>query len=116
MATNPEATAAIIMSTSSRPAKPGVPEKPRKLLTAAELPAPAEVFDGVGEAVWIDVIRKMDEVYNDLLQYEVALEEKNSALEASHQFIESVLSSMSACNRSMVAFAASIAASAMSTT
>ena len=101
MATNPEATAAIIMSTSNRPAKPGVaarpgvPEKQRKLLTAAELPAPAEVFDGVGEAVWIDVIRKMDEVYNDLLQYEVALEEKNSALEESHQFIESVLSSMS---------------------
>jgi two-component system sensor histidine kinase HupT/HoxJ len=37
----------------------------------------------------------MDEVYNDLLQYEVALEEKNAALEASHQFIESVLASMS---------------------
>ena len=31
----------------------------------------------------------MDEVYNDLLQYEVALEEKNAALEESHQFIES---------------------------
>jgi len=37
----------------------------------------------------------MDEVYNDLLQYEVALEEKNAALEESHQFIESVLASMS---------------------
>jgi two-component system sensor histidine kinase HupT/HoxJ len=83
------------MSTSNRPAKPGVPEKPRKLLAASDLPAPAEVFDGVGEAVWIDVIRKMDEVYNDLLQYEVALEQKNAALEESHQFIESVLSSMS---------------------
>ncbi|MDQ5941231.1 MAG: two-component system, NtrC family, sensor histidine kinase HupT/HoxJ [Pseudomonadota bacterium] len=87
------------MSTSSRPAKPaagtGESAKPRKLMKAAELPAPAEVFDGVGEAVWIDVIRKMDEVYNDLLQYEVALEEKNAALEESHQFIESVLSSMS---------------------
>jgi two-component system sensor histidine kinase HupT/HoxJ len=86
------------MSTSSRPAKSeksGSPEKPRKLLAATDLPAPAEVFDGVGEAVWIDVIRKMDEVYNDLLQYEVALEEKNAALEESHQFIESVLSSMS---------------------
>jgi two-component system sensor histidine kinase HupT/HoxJ len=37
----------------------------------------------------------MDEVYNDLLQYEVALEEKNAALEESQQFIESVLASMS---------------------
>lgn len=48
-----------------------------------------------GEQAWIEVIQKMDEVYNDLLQYEVALEEKNAALEASHQFIESVLASMS---------------------
>ena len=58
---------------------------------------------GVGEHVWIDVIQKMDEVYNDLLQYEVALEEKNAALEESQQFILSVLTSMSdillVCNR-----------------
>jgi two-component system, NtrC family, sensor histidine kinase HupT/HoxJ len=88
------------MSTSGRPAKPGGKggarnEAPRRLLEGADLPAPADVLDGVGEGVWIDVIRKMDEVYNDLLQYEVALEEKNAALEESHQFIESVLSSMS---------------------
>lgn len=51
--------------------------------------------DGLGESAWIEVIQKMDEVYNDLLQYEVALEEKNAALEESHQFIESVLASMS---------------------
>ncbi len=59
--------------------------------------------DEIGEQAWIEVIRKMDEVYNDLLQYEVALEEKNAALEESHQFIESVLASMSdiliVCNR-----------------
>lgn len=48
-----------------------------------------------GEDVWIEVINKMDEVYNDLLQYEVALEEKNQALEDSQQFISSVLTSMS---------------------
>ncbi|NJD26137.1 MAG: PAS domain-containing protein [Betaproteobacteria bacterium] len=64
------------MSTSAPPANPAGP-----------LPE--------GEQAWIEVIRKMDEVYNDLLQYEVALEEKNSALEESHQFIESVLASMS---------------------
>ena len=59
---------------------------------------PAELLgaaDGIGEQAWIEVIQKMDEVYNDLLQYEVALEEKNAALEESHQFIESVLASMS---------------------
>ena len=51
--------------------------------------------EGVGEDVWIDVIRKMDEVYSDLLQYEVALEEKNAKLEETQKFIFSVLTSMS---------------------
>ncbi|MBI4756889.1 MAG: PAS domain-containing protein [Betaproteobacteria bacterium] len=37
----------------------------------------------------------MDEVYADLLQYEVALEEKNARLEESQQFILGVLTSMS---------------------
>ncbi len=56
-----------------------------------------------GEDVWIDVIQKMDEVYHDLLEYEVALEDKNTALEESQHFIMSVLTSMSdiliVCNR-----------------
>ena len=59
-----------------------------------------------GEDVWLDVIRKMDEVYSDLLQYEVALENKNAALEESQRFIVSVLSAMSdlllVCNRAGV--------------
>lgn len=88
------------MSTSNPPAK-GRAKRP--LLEAGALPLTGAVLEGVGETVWIDVIHKMDEVYNDLLQYEVALEEKNAALEASHQFIESVLASMSdiliACDR-----------------
>jgi two-component system, NtrC family, sensor histidine kinase HupT/HoxJ len=67
----------------------------RPLLDSSLLPESAEMLDGVNETVWIEVIQKMDEVYNDLLQYEVALEEKNAALESSQQFIESVLSSMS---------------------
>jgi two-component system sensor histidine kinase HupT/HoxJ len=37
----------------------------------------------------------MDEVYNELLQYEVVLEKKNTELEESQQFIYSILSSMS---------------------
>jgi two-component system sensor histidine kinase HupT/HoxJ len=60
----------------------------------ADLPGDSPLPPG-GEQAWIEVIQKMDEVYNDLLQYEVALEEKNAALEESHQFIESVLASMS---------------------
>ena len=72
------------------------PKRPAaSLIAPGDLPEPAALFDGVNEAVWIEVIQKMDEVYNDLIQYEVALEEKNAELEQSHQFINSVLSSMS---------------------
>ncbi|MCP5312169.1 MAG: PAS domain S-box protein [Chromatiaceae bacterium] len=46
------------------------------------------------DAAWIEVIRKMDETYADLVRYQVELEEKNSSLEAAQQFIASVLSSM----------------------
>ncbi|HEY6896936.1 MAG TPA: PAS domain-containing protein, partial [Rhodocyclaceae bacterium] len=66
----------------------------------------AVVGAAAGEHVWMDVIQKMDEVYHDLLDYEVALEEKNAALEESQQFIVSVLTSMSdiliVCNRAGV--------------
>ena len=77
---------------------------PRRPLLGAERLADAPSgLDEVDETVWVEVIRKMDEVYNDLLQYEVVLEEKNAALEDSQQFIESVLASMSdiliVCNR-----------------
>ncbi|MGE0082424.1 MAG: sensor histidine kinase [Thiohalomonadaceae bacterium] len=46
------------------------------------------------ESAWIEVIQKMDEVYADLVRYQVALEEKNAALEEAQQFIRSVLASM----------------------
>ena len=46
------------------------------------------------EAGWIDVIHKMDDVYADLVRYQVELEEKNAALEVAQQFISSVLASI----------------------
>ena len=49
----------------------------------------------VSEDVWIEVIHKMDEVYNDLIQHEVALEQKNIALEDAQRFVLSILASMS---------------------
>ncbi|MFC0239327.1 sensor histidine kinase [Rhodopseudomonas telluris] len=56
------------------------------------LPSP---FEGDQEAAWIEVIRKMDEVYADLLRYETDLEEKNTALEEAQAFISSVIESVS---------------------
>ncbi|MGE5546159.1 MAG: sensor histidine kinase [Solirubrobacterales bacterium] len=47
------------------------------------------------ETAWIEVIHKMEEVYSDLIQYEIELEEKNAALEEAQRFITSVLSSVS---------------------
>jgi len=61
---------------------------------AAALRAHAPV-EGVDEATWLDVIQKMDEVYSQLVQDEIALEEKNAQLEQSQQFIFSLLTSMS---------------------
>ena len=61
-------------------------------------PVPADAAawpqEQAGEALWIEVIRKMDETYADLVRYQVELEEKNSALEEAQQFIASVLASM----------------------
>ena len=48
----------------------------------------------VPEAAWIEVIRKMESVYTDLVNTQVEVERKNSALEEAHQFIRSVLRSM----------------------
>lgn len=80
--------------------RPGISTVPR---STSPIPH-TEGLDALGEEVWIEVIRKMDEVYNDLLQYEVALEENNTALEESQQFVFSVLASMSdilvVCDRS----------------
>ncbi len=42
----------------------------------------------------MEVIQKMDEVYADLLRYQVELEEKNVALEEAEQFIRGVQASM----------------------
>ncbi|WP_139058749.1 sensor histidine kinase [Thiorhodococcus drewsii] len=55
---------------------------------------PVDGLDNRQDALWIEVIHKMDETYADLVRYQIELEEKNSALETAHQFISSVLASM----------------------
>jgi two-component system sensor histidine kinase HupT/HoxJ len=69
-------------------------DRPRSTFSQTHAHRSAELAD-VGEDVWLEVIHKMDEVYSDLLQYEVALEQQNAKLEESQQFILSVLTSMS---------------------
>ncbi len=48
-----------------------------------------------GEPEWLEVLRKMDDVYTHLLLYQTALEDKNDELEKTQQFVLSVLTSMS---------------------
>ena len=60
------------------------------LLDQVRLPS-----DSPDEAGWIEVIQKMDEIYADLVHYQVELEEKNAQLEQAQRFISGVLSSMS---------------------
>lgn len=52
-------------------------------------------FDDAQEDAWIEVIRKMDEVYSDLLRYEVDLESKNAELEEAQAFVTNVIESVS---------------------
>lgn len=52
-------------------------------------------LDAAGEASWIEAIHRMEEVYNNVLRYQVELEEKNEALEEAQQFILSILTAMS---------------------
>lgn len=60
-------------------------------------------LDGSGEAMWVDVIHRMEEVYSELLRNETDLERKNAELEEAQTFISSVVASVSdiliACGR-----------------
>jgi two-component system sensor histidine kinase HupT/HoxJ len=69
-------------------------DRPASLIAQLAAHTPIE-FDGEREGAWIEVIRKMDEVYADLLRYEVDLEQKNAALEQAQSFISSVIESVS---------------------
>jgi two-component system, NtrC family, sensor histidine kinase HupT/HoxJ len=68
---------------------------PRPTSGFGELPPSGDAPAGIDEGAWLDVIHKMDEVYQQLVHDEIALEEKNTQLEQSQQFIMSLLSAMS---------------------
>ncbi len=74
-----------------------MPDHVKPHLPHAEPAAPPEMphLSSIQETAWIEVIRKMEEVYSDLIRHEVDLEEKNKALEEAQRFITSVLSAMS---------------------
>jgi two-component system, NtrC family, sensor histidine kinase HupT/HoxJ len=46
------------------------------------------------EEAWIEVIQQMDRVYGELIESQIALEEKNAELESAQEFIGSVVSAM----------------------
>lgn len=68
-------------------------QKDRLPVGAPSQPGRLPIGEG-GEAVWIDVIQKMDEVYSELVESQTELEEKNARLEEAHAFIGSVLAAM----------------------
>ena len=49
----------------------------------------------VDDHAWIDVIQQMDNIYVELVQHQIKLEEKNAELGNAQLFIQSVVSSMS---------------------
>ncbi|MBL8331414.1 MAG: PAS domain-containing protein [Rubrivivax sp.] len=82
-------------STEDRARRPALPSP---MLTELA----GQPLEGVDESTWVDVIHKMDEVYQQLVADEMALEAKNAELEQQQQFIFSLLQAMSdvlvACN------------------
>jgi two-component system, NtrC family, sensor histidine kinase HupT/HoxJ len=58
------------------------------------IPEPLAPQAASGEAVWMEVIRKMDETYADLVGHQVELEKKNAALEEARAFIDDVMGAM----------------------
>lgn len=65
----------------------------RNSLTA-QVPDAQHLNPTMTDDAWVEVIQRMDAIYADLVNSQVALEDKNAELEQAHQFIESVLSSM----------------------
>ncbi len=51
-------------------------------------------FDAAREKAWVDVIQTMDILYAELVDNQIELERKNTALEDAQQFIRSVLGAM----------------------
>ncbi len=49
----------------------------------------------VDDQAWIKVIERMDNIYADLVHYQVKLEQKNAELENTQNFVQSVISSIS---------------------
>ncbi|MBB4197156.1 PAS domain-containing sensor histidine kinase [Rhodoblastus sphagnicola] len=70
------------------------PPRPENILALAGAGDDGELSDGQ-ESVWQEVVKRVDEVYSDLLRYESDLEAKNAELEEAQRFISSVIASVS---------------------
>jgi two-component system sensor histidine kinase HupT/HoxJ len=68
--------------------------RPEHILDLASSGREAELTDNQ-ESVWRDVVKRVDEVYSDLLRYEADLEHKNAELEEAQSFISNVIASVS---------------------
>lgn len=58
-------------------------------------PTPLPQKTSFTEEAWMEVIRKMDAAYADLIGYQVQVEEQNTALEEARSFFDSVQAAMS---------------------
>jgi two-component system sensor histidine kinase HupT/HoxJ len=69
-------------------------ERPENILALAGAGEESALTDNQ-ESVWREVVKRVDEVYSDLLRYEADLESKNAELEEAQSFISSVIASVS---------------------
>jgi two-component system sensor histidine kinase HupT/HoxJ len=71
-----------------------VPQNQPQHSLTEQVPDAQHLNPATADDAWVEVIQRMDVIYADLVNSQVALEEKNAELEQAQQFIESVLSSM----------------------
>jgi len=70
------------------------PSRPENILALAATGEEGDLSESQ-ESVWREVVKRVDEVYSDLLRYESDLEAKNAELEEAQSFISSVIASVS---------------------
>ncbi|HBA35385.1 MAG TPA: hypothetical protein DCZ12_14755 [Gammaproteobacteria bacterium] len=65
--------------------KPRKPSYSHNQALTHQVVLPDALPEEVGESAWIEVIQHMDNIYADLVEHQVALEDRNEALEAAYR-------------------------------
>ncbi|MDY6920774.1 MAG: ATP-binding protein [Pseudomonadota bacterium] len=78
------------------------PPKSRSQPLTTQVDLPDALPEEVGEGAWIEVIQRMDELYAELVEHQVALEQKNDALEAAYDELQRTHETLKQTQRQLI--------------